>query len=103
MIRCFVSVAFSCDTLAGVKWTQYISYLKWGFQSLCIVEFSDQTFTCSPTDVTCVETGEEALELYSLDGFEAWAAALIVIGITTTFQLGFFLSLKFVSQKPQEQ
>ena len=86
-----------------MKWTQYISYLKWGFHSLCAVEFSGQTFECSPAAVTCVETGEEALELYSVDGVTAWVAALIVVGITLVFQLGFYLSLKFVSQKPQEQ
>ena len=86
----------------GVKWTQYISYLRWGFQSICTVEFRGLNFTCGDFVESCVETGEDALALYSVDGVDAWAGTLIILLITFIFLLFFFISLKLVSQKPHE-
>ena len=85
-----------------MKWTQYISYLRWGFQSICTIEFTGLNFTCDGFTEACVETGEEALALYSVDGVEAWVGAVIVMLITFIFLALFFVSLKFVSQKPHE-
>ena len=89
-----------------MRWTKYISYLKWGFQSLCIAEFRGLNFTCDlPPDQqdSCVTSGEQALELYALNDAEVWMGILMISVITAGFLALFFVALKYVAQKPHEQ
>ncbi len=45
----------------GSEWVPNLSLVYWGFQALVINEFSDERFTCGPSEVRCVSTGEQVI------------------------------------------
>jgi hypothetical protein len=63
---------------------QYISYIKWAFQALCINEFSGATFECDGGLKGCEPTGEVVLERLSFNdttiGTCVWANVVIMMG-----------------------
>ena len=87
----------------GIKWTSYISYLKWGYQALCVTEFNGLNFTC-PGELpeVCLNDGDAALKAYSLDGNPVWHSICIMLTEITVFLTLFFVAVRFVSQKPHQ-
>lgn len=80
-----------------------ISYLKWGFQALCIVQIKGLNFTCSEhMDASCIHTGTEALDSYSLSGNSVWEACVVMGSSCIVYLLLFFVGMRFVTQKPHE-
>jgi hypothetical protein len=52
----------------NVLFIQYMSFLRWGFQALCINEFSGLRFQCSGYASGCFSTGEQVLQYLGFDG-----------------------------------
>jgi len=50
------------------NWIPYMSFLRWGFQALCINEFSGLRFQCSGYASGCFSTGEQVLQYLGFDG-----------------------------------
>ncbi|XP_052270899.1 ATP-binding cassette sub-family G member 8-like isoform X1 [Dreissena polymorpha] len=87
----------------GLKWVSSVSYLKWGFQALCKVQILNLTFTCEDAlPGSCIRTGEEALQSYSLDGNSVWEACVIMAASCVIYLALFFVGMRFVPQKPHE-
>jgi hypothetical protein len=45
----------------GSGWVVNLSLMFWGFQGLVINEFRGETFTCLPSDMSCVTRGEQVV------------------------------------------
>jgi len=70
------------------NWIPYVSLIRWGFEALCIIEFTGETFSCGgSTTGYCITTGEQVLNGLSFGGKSASYAV---------FGLGMLL-LAFVS------
>ncbi|KAK3600622.1 hypothetical protein CHS0354_008910 [Potamilus streckersoni] len=91
------------NIFSGLKWVSSISYLKWGFQALCQVNFDQMVFTCDPGNSRpCIHNGEEALRSYSLNGDSVEIACGIMAASCIVYLFFFFIGLRFVPQKPHE-
>ncbi|XP_048733666.1 ATP-binding cassette sub-family G member 8-like [Ostrea edulis] len=87
----------------GLQWVSKISYLKWGFQGLCQTEISRMNFTCSlPDPRQCINTGSEALGLYSLNGSTVSDSCLVILASIAVYMVLYFLALTFIPQKPHQ-
>ncbi len=81
----------------------YISYLKWGFQGMCLVEFPGLNFTCPvPVDTLCVSDGDQALEAFSMAGGAVWQSCLVLLAVIAIFLAVFYILVRFKSQKPAQ-
>ncbi|XP_060071936.1 ATP-binding cassette sub-family G member 8-like [Ylistrum balloti] len=91
------------NIFSGLKWVSSISYLKWGFQGLCLTEIQNLTFSCGivPPEL-CIKNGEAALKLYSLDGNTVLDACLVLMGSIAVYLFIYYLGMKFVKQKPHQ-
>ena len=91
-------------SLAEFKWVSVISYLRWGFEGLCLTEIKPLNFTCDEGLVPgkCVHDGATALQLYAFGEGSLWQA-LTGLGSSLVVFLGFmYLALKLVPQQPEE-
>ncbi|PVD26126.1 hypothetical protein C0Q70_13794 [Pomacea canaliculata] len=92
------------NILSEFKWISVISYLRWGFQGLCMAEIRPLNFTCEGEAMpgTCVHDGGTALEMYSFGDGSTWQA-LTALGASLVVFLGIkFVALKLVPQTPEE-
>ncbi|KAJ8308063.1 hypothetical protein KUTeg_012937 [Tegillarca granosa] len=91
------------NIFSGLKWVSTVSYLKWGFQGLCQTQVKGLNFTCGPVPQSlCIQNGEQALQTYSLTG-NTESEAILGLGVSiAVYLLGFFLGLRFISQKPHQ-
>ncbi|XP_059145920.1 ATP-binding cassette sub-family G member 8-like, partial [Physella acuta] len=89
------------NIISESRWIPDISYLRWGFQALCLIEIEDLEFECN-TAVTprCVQTGAQALRTFSFGGQSLWHCALGLGGTMVVFLVVMLLGLKYVPQKP---
>lgn len=87
----------------GLQWVSKVSYLKWGFQGLCQTEISRLNFTCASGDPRqCINTGQQALALYSLNGSSVSDSCLVILASITVYMVLYFIALKFIPQKPHQ-
>lgn len=87
----------------GLQWVSKVSYLKWGFQGLCQTEISRLNFTCPSGDPRqCINTGQQALALYSLNGSSVSDSCLVILASITVYMVLYFIALKFIPQKPHQ-
>lgn len=48
-----------------LNWIPFLSLFRWGYQALCINEFSGRTYECNTNPSLCLLTGEEVLQTLS--------------------------------------
>lgn len=103
-VRLWVTSFFIFSFHTEFKWISVISYLRWGFQGLCMAEIRPLNFTCEGEAMpgTCVHDGGTALEMYSFGDGSTWQA-LTALGASLVVFLGIkFVALKLVPQTPEE-
>ena len=89
--------------ISGLKWVSSVSYLKWGFQALCQVQIKGLTFQCEGVpDASCIHSGAEAIESFSLSGNSVWEACVVMGASCVVYLLLFLIGMRFVTQKPHE-
>lgn len=114
------------DTIyVGLRWIADISLIQFAFSSLSVNEFTGATFncpslrmsgSCSALDIDShsldydiagngtfcpITTGEEALQAFALEDTSIPLTALYLGCLIVFFQTLFFLSLKFIDQRPK--
>ena len=97
----FAGVFINLSDLPKIaQWFPYISFIRWGFQGLVINEFSGQEFICDENeDTRCLKTGNDVLEMYSLNnGSIAFSCIMLVVIWFVFILLGYFMLL-FGKQK----
>lgn len=92
------------NIISGTRWLSILSYLRWGFQALCLIQIKDLEFECDTTVTSvCVNNGTKALETYSLDTGQLWQCALGLGGTMVIFLAVMLLGLRYVPQKPHNE
>ena len=70
IITCFVLFAgifINASSLPeGSEWVAEISFVKWGFQAFCILEFKDRQYEITNDGKTMIYYGNNILEEYGL-------------------------------------
>jgi len=97
----FAGVFINLSDLPKIaQWFPYISFIRWGFQGLVINEFSGQEFICDENeDSRCLKTGDDVLQMYSLNnGSIAFSCVMLVVIWFVFILLGYFMLL-FGKQK----
>ncbi|KAK3093563.1 hypothetical protein FSP39_017341 [Pinctada imbricata] len=83
------------NIFSGLSWVSDVSYLKWGFQGLCLAEIAGLNFTgCPPGIPGCIQTGADALKLYSLNYSTVLNACLYMSASIGVFMFLYFLALR---------
>jgi ABC-type multidrug transport system permease subunit len=79
-----------------LRWIQWLSFLHYGYEALCINEFTGQQFSYNNTSTTYISTGDEALQNMSLStGYgNLWKDVGIVIVMTFLFHCLAYLGLR---------
>ncbi|KAK0054822.1 ATP-binding cassette sub-family G member 8 [Biomphalaria pfeifferi] len=91
------------NIISETRWISDLSYLRWGFQALCLIEIKNLKFQCDEKSPSCVKDGNDALLTYALEGGELWQCALGLGGTMIFFLIVMFLGLRFVPQKPHNE
>ena len=85
-------ISHSRSTLpAAIKWIQWLSFIRYGFEVLTSSQLAGETFTCAPGVESC-PTGDQFL---SLQGFSSSDTAFC-IGMLYAFMV-FYLALAWLS------
>ncbi|KAF6101830.1 ATP binding cassette subfamily G member 8 [Phyllostomus discolor] len=83
-------------------WVSHVSFLRWCFEGLMQIQFKGQTYHLVVGSHTIPVPGDEILSAMHLDSYPLYAIYLILIGITGGFVALYFVSLKFIKQKPSQ-
>ncbi|KAK7103607.1 hypothetical protein V1264_018475 [Littorina saxatilis] len=92
------------NILAEFTWVSVVSYLRWGFEGLCLTEIKPLNFTCTDEQVkgSCVADGESALQLYAFGEGHTWQALTALVSTIAIFLGLMFVALKLIPQQPEE-
>ncbi|XP_067421170.1 ATP-binding cassette sub-family G member 8 isoform X3 [Emydura macquarii macquarii] len=83
-------------------WISKISFVRWSFESLMQIQFTELTYQMTVGNVTLQIPGKLVTQAMSLDSYPLYASYLILIGISTGFMLLYYLSLRFIKQKSNQ-
>ncbi|KAM4770874.1 ATP-binding cassette sub-family G member 8 [Rhinophrynus dorsalis] len=84
-------------------WISYVSFLRWGFEGLMQVQFTDLKYEMSIGNITIPIPGETIIQNMDMDNHPLYACYLVLIGISAGFLLLYFLCLKFIKQKSSQE
>uniref|UniRef100_A0A8D2M4Y4 ATP-binding cassette sub-family G member 8 n=1 Tax=Zonotrichia albicollis TaxID=44394 RepID=A0A8D2M4Y4_ZONAL len=80
-------------------WVSKISFLRWNFEGMMQVQFTDTTYEMTDGNNTYQIPGKLALDL---DSHPLYVSYLVLAGIICSFLLLYYLSLRFVKQKSSQ-
>ncbi|XP_077193688.1 ATP-binding cassette sub-family G member 8 [Paroedura picta] len=83
-------------------WISKVSFVRWCFEGLMQVQFSGASYTMTSGNFTYTVPGKLVLQGMDLDSQPLYAICLILASINTGFLLLYYLSLRFVSQKSNQ-
>uniref|UniRef100_A0A674ICH9 ATP-binding cassette sub-family G member 8 n=1 Tax=Terrapene triunguis TaxID=2587831 RepID=A0A674ICH9_9SAUR len=81
-------------------WISKLSFVRWSYESLMQIQFTELTYQMTVGNVTYQIPGK--LVTMNLDSYPLYASYLILIGIGTGFMLLYYLSLRFIKQKSNQ-
>lgn len=84
------------------SWISEISFLRWGFEGLMLVQFSDTTYTMMMGNFTINIDGKDVIKAMALDSYPLYVCYLVLIAIVVGFMIFYYLSLKFIKQKSSQ-
>ncbi|XP_076463935.1 ATP-binding cassette sub-family G member 8-like [Babylonia areolata] len=102
------------NILSALQWVSVISYLRWGFEGLCLAEIKPLNFTCSGSGSggggggggggrgQCFQSGEDALRLYAFGDGEMWQSLTALGSNILVFFVLMYAALKLIPQQPEE-
>ncbi|KAM5316041.1 ATP-binding cassette sub-family G member 8 isoform 2-T2 [Glossophaga mutica] len=83
-------------------WVSHVSFLRWCFEGLMQIQFKGQTYPLAVGNLTIPVPGDKILSSMQLDSYPLYAIYFILIGISGGFMALYFVSLKFIKQKPSQ-
>uniref|UniRef100_A0A8C5T9C5 ATP-binding cassette sub-family G member 8 n=1 Tax=Malurus cyaneus samueli TaxID=2593467 RepID=A0A8C5T9C5_9PASS len=90
----------SLDSLWTVPlWLSKISFLRWNFQGMMQIQFTDTTYEISVGNTTFQIPGKLITQALDLDSHPLYVSYLVLAGIICSFLLLYYLSLRFIKQK----
>ncbi|KAI9501389.1 P-loop containing nucleoside triphosphate hydrolase protein [Coemansia spiralis] len=66
-----------------LRWIKYVCIFYYAYSGFVQNEFGGLEFTCSPSDVSCYDTGKSVIEAYGLNSVPIWLTIILnlVLGI----------------------
>lgn len=83
-------------------WISKLSFVRWSYESLMQIQFTELTYQMTVGNVTFQIPGKLVIQAMNLDSYPLYASYLILIGIGTGFMLLYYLSLRFIKQKSNQ-
>uniref|UniRef100_A0A8C3SKT2 ATP-binding cassette sub-family G member 8 n=1 Tax=Chelydra serpentina TaxID=8475 RepID=A0A8C3SKT2_CHESE len=83
-------------------WISKLSFVRWSYESLMQIQFTELTYQMTVGNVTFQIPGKLVIQAMSLDSYPLYATYLILIGISAGFMLLYYLSLRFIKQKSNQ-
>ncbi|KFU95159.1 ATP-binding cassette sub-family G member 8, partial [Chaetura pelagica] len=80
-------------------WVSKISFLRWSFQGMMQIQFADLTYEITVENITLQIPVTQALDL---DSHPLYVSYLVLAGIVCSFLLLYYLSLRFIKQKSNQ-
>ncbi|XP_068014958.1 ATP-binding cassette sub-family G member 8 isoform X2 [Melanerpes formicivorus] len=84
------------------SWFSKISFLRWNFQSMMQIQFTDATYEATVGNITFQIPGKLVTQSLDLDSHPLYVSYLILSAIVGSFLLLYYLSLRFIKQKPSQ-
>ncbi|XP_053565328.1 ATP-binding cassette sub-family G member 8 [Bombina bombina] len=84
-------------------WVSHVSFLRWGFEGLMQVQFTDVNYKVLLGNITITVPGQMIIESLDMDSHSLYACYLILIGICVGFLFLYFICLKFIKQKSHQE
>uniref|UniRef100_A0A8C8RL27 ATP-binding cassette sub-family G member 8 n=1 Tax=Pelusios castaneus TaxID=367368 RepID=A0A8C8RL27_9SAUR len=83
-------------------WISKVSFVRWSFEGLMQIQFTDLTYQMTLGNITLQIPGKLVTQAMNLDSYPLYAIYLILIGIGIGFMLLYYLSLRFIKQKSNQ-
>ncbi|XP_053918363.1 ATP-binding cassette sub-family G member 8 isoform X2 [Cuculus canorus] len=83
-------------------WISKVSFLRWNFQGMMQIQFNDLTYEVTVGNITVHIPGELVPQSLDLDSHPLYVSYLILAGVVCSFLLLYYLSLRFIKQKPNQ-
>ncbi|XP_034808928.2 ATP-binding cassette sub-family G member 8 isoform X2 [Pan paniscus] len=83
-------------------WISKVSFLRWCFEGLMKIQFSRRTYKMPLGNLTIAVSGDKILSAMELNSYPLYAIYLIVIGLSGGFMVLYYVSLRFIKQKPSQ-
>ncbi|XP_074844497.1 ATP-binding cassette sub-family G member 8 [Carettochelys insculpta] len=84
------------------SWISKVSFVRWTFEILMQIQFSELTYQMTVGNITFQIPGTLVIQNMNLDSYPLYGSYLILIGISTGFLLLYYLSLRFIKQKSNQ-
>uniref|UniRef100_A0A2K5EC32 ATP-binding cassette sub-family G member 8 n=1 Tax=Aotus nancymaae TaxID=37293 RepID=A0A2K5EC32_AOTNA len=83
-------------------WISKVSFLRWCFEGLMKIQFSRRAYKTTLGNFTIQVPGDKILSAMELNSYPLYAIYLIVIGLSGGFMVLYYVSLRFIKQKPSQ-
>ncbi|XP_030302698.1 ATP-binding cassette sub-family G member 8 isoform X5 [Calypte anna] len=83
-------------------WVSKISFLRWNFQGMMQIQFTDLTYETTVGNITFQIPGKLVTQALDLDSHPLYVSYLVLTGIICSFLLLYYLSLRFIKQKSHQ-
>ncbi|XP_074898132.1 ATP-binding cassette sub-family G member 8 [Buteo buteo] len=83
-------------------WVSKISFLRWNFQGMMQIQFTDLTYEMTVGNTTFQIPGKLVTQALDLDSHPLYVSYLVLAGIVCSFLLLYYLSLRFIKQKSNQ-
>ncbi|XP_009703458.1 PREDICTED: ATP-binding cassette sub-family G member 8-like, partial [Cariama cristata] len=83
-------------------WVSKISFLRWNFQGMMQIQFTDVTYEMIVGNSTFQIPGKLVTRALYLDSHPLYVSYLVLTGIICSFLLLYYLSLRFIKQKSNQ-
>uniref|UniRef100_A0A6J0UDC5 ATP-binding cassette sub-family G member 8 n=1 Tax=Pogona vitticeps TaxID=103695 RepID=A0A6J0UDC5_9SAUR len=84
------------------SWISKVSFVRWSFEGLMKIQFMGITYPMTSGNVTYPVPGNLVLKTMGLDSCPLYATYLILVGMTTGFLVLYYISLRFIKQKSNQ-
>ncbi|KFP18326.1 ATP-binding cassette sub-family G member 8, partial [Egretta garzetta] len=83
-------------------WFSKISFLRWNFQGMMQIQFTDLRYEMTVGNTTFQIPGKLVIQALDLDSHPLYVSYLVLAGIICSFLLLYYLSLRFIKQKSNQ-
>ncbi|XP_062824837.1 ATP-binding cassette sub-family G member 8 [Anolis carolinensis] len=84
------------------SWLSKVSFVRWSFEGLMQIQLKGVTYPMTSGNVTYPISGTLVLQTMGLHSYPLYAIYLILVGMTTGFLVLYYLSLRFIKQKSNQ-
>ncbi|XP_043843193.1 ATP-binding cassette sub-family G member 8 isoform X3 [Dromiciops gliroides] len=94
----------SLDNLWTVPaWISKVSFLRWCYEGLMQIQFNGVTYRVQFGNITIPIAGKLILDALDLNSHPLYASYVVIISISISFIVLYYLSLRFIKQKSNQE